>query len=124
VGAEDFVKWLYTVHLGLSEETRLSIEPDNKELARHSKEHHRLCILPPLDRSNFLPLNIRTNESVLRQLAEATNRRNEVCKETNRYCQKEYEWKKTAMRSRKTKQKEIHPSIRQMLESASATESK
>jgi hypothetical protein len=46
-GAEDFLKWLYAVHLGLIPETRLSAEPDNKVLVRHLEEQHRLCIPPP-----------------------------------------------------------------------------
>jgi hypothetical protein len=81
-GAEDFVKWLYTIHLGLIQDTQLSVEPDNKELVSHLEEHHRLCILPLLDLSNYSAQgNIGTNSNVLSQLIEATNCNNKVCEE-------------------------------------------
>ena len=54
-GAKDFIKWLYTVHLGPIQETRLYVEADSNGLARHSEEHHRLCILPPSTQVTMLP---------------------------------------------------------------------
>jgi hypothetical protein len=47
IQAKKLAKWLYAIHLGLISETRLSIEPDNKDLTKHAKEHHCACILPP-----------------------------------------------------------------------------
>jgi hypothetical protein len=37
---EDFANWLYAVHMNLIQESRLSVEPDNIELMKHSEERH------------------------------------------------------------------------------------
>jgi hypothetical protein len=52
----------------------------------------------------------------------ATNRNNEVCKETNKICQAEYEWKKDLDKIMKDKTKDLHPSFKMMIENLSAIE--
>ena len=60
--------------------------------------------------------------SVLHQLVQATNRNNEVCKETNKICQAEYEWKKDLDKIKKDRMKDLHPSIKIMIENTSVIE--
>jgi hypothetical protein len=63
------------------------------------------------------------NNDVMRQLIEATNRNNKVCKKTNEIRLREYEWKKENEEIKKDRTKEIHASILQMLTNASASKS-
>ena len=93
-GAEDFVKWLYAVHLGLIKEIQLSVEADNEDLICYFEERHCLCILPPLGQGQGLAPDPETNDGILQQLIEATNQNDKVCKEMNRIWLSEYEWKK------------------------------
>jgi hypothetical protein len=82
------------------------------------EKHHRLCILPPLNSSNYATqgnVETTTNNDVLCQLIEATNRNNKVCEETNLIRLKEYQWKKDLGEVKKDKMKDIHPSILQMI---------
>ena len=120
--AENLIKWLFAVHMGLVPETRLAVEPDNDELAHHADERHRLCILPPLNSIPHMTNTAGTSDSVIQQLIEATNRNNEICEETNKVRMKEYEWKKEADEVKKDRTKDLDPSVRQMIENASATE--
>ncbi len=48
------------------------------------------------------------------------NRNNEVCKETNKIRQAEYKWKKDVDEIKKDSTKDLHPSIKMMIENASA----
>jgi hypothetical protein len=59
----------------------------------------------------------------MRQLIEATNHNNEVCKKTNKIMLKEYEWKKENEEIKKDRTKEIHASILQMMMNVSSYES-
>jgi len=120
-GAMLFMRWLYAAHKGLIEETRLSIEPDNVELLAYAEERYSKCILPSLEQIARRPHGIEQNESVLRQLIQATNRNNEVCEETNKIRQAEYDWKRDADEIKKDRTKDLHPSIKLMIENASAT---
>jgi len=61
------------------------------------------------------------NNSVISQLIQATNKNNEVCKETNKICQAEYDWKRDADEAKKDRTNYLHPSIKSMIENASAT---
>jgi hypothetical protein len=49
------------------------------------------------------------------------NRNNKVCKETNKIQLAEYEWKKESNKVEKDRTKDLHPSIKNMIENASAT---
>jgi hypothetical protein len=120
-GAMLFMRWLYAAHKGLIEETRLSIKPDNVELLAYAEERHSKCILPSLEQIACRPHGIEQNDSVLRQLIQATNRNNEVCEETNKIRQAEYDWKRDADEIKKDRTKDLHPSIKLMIENASAT---
>jgi hypothetical protein len=115
------MRWLYAAHKGLIEETRLSIKPDNVELLAYAEERHSKCILPSLEQIACRPHGIEQNDSVLRQLIQATNRNNEVCEETNKIRQAEYDWKRDADEIKKDRTKDLHPSIKLMIENASAT---
>jgi len=44
-----------------------------------------------------------------------------VCKETNKIRQAEYDWKRDADKTKKDRTKDLHPSIKSMIENASAT---
>ena len=59
----------------------------------------------------------------MRQLIEATNCNNEVCKKTSEIRLKEYEWKKENEEIKKDRTKEIHASILQMMMNTSSSES-
>ena len=61
-------------------------------------------------------------DSLLRQLIQATNRNNKVCKETNKIRQAEYEWKKDIDDIKKDRTKDLHPSIKMMIKSVSVIE--
>jgi len=54
-GAKLFMRWLYSVHKNLVEETRLSIEPNNVELLVYTKDRHYKCIFPSLEQISRLP---------------------------------------------------------------------
>ncbi len=43
-----------------------------------------------------------------------------MCKETNKICQAEYKWKKDLDKIKKDRIKDLHPSIKMMIENASA----
>ncbi len=45
-----------------------------------------------------------------------------MCKETNKICQAEYDWKRDADETKKDRTKDRHPSIKSMIENASAIE--
>ena len=120
-GAKLFMRWLYAVHKNLVQETRLSIEPDNVKLLAYAEDRHSKCILPSLEQISRLPHGIDANDSVIRQLIQATNGNNKVCKETNRIRQAEYDWKKDVDETKKDRTKDLHPSIKLMIENASAT---
>ena len=123
--AESLIKWLFAVHMGLISETRLTMEPDNDELAKYSDERHRLFILShsPLNSTISHATNVQgTSDIVLQQLIQATNRNNEICEETNRVRLKEYEWKKESDEVKKDRTKDLDPSVKQMIENASATD--
>jgi hypothetical protein len=113
-GAKLFMRWLYTVHKDLVEETRFCIKPDNVELLAYAEDWHSKCILPSLEQISRFPHGINTNDSILRQLIQATNRNNEVCKETNKIRQAEYDWKRDADKTKKDRTKDLHPSIKSM----------
>ena len=119
-GAKLLMRWLYAVHKDLVEETRLSIEPDNVELLAYAEDRHSKCILLSLEQISRLPHGIDANNSVLRQLIQATNRNNEVCKETNKIRHAEYDWKRDADETKKDRTKDLHPSIKSMIENSSA----
>jgi hypothetical protein len=120
---ESLIKWLFAVHMGLISETRLAMEPDNDKLAKYLDERHRLCILSPHNSTIHHATNIQgTSDSVLLQLIHATNRNNEICKETDRVRLKEYEWKKKTDEVKKDRTKDLDPSVQRMIENASATE--
>jgi hypothetical protein len=121
IGAKKLAKWLYAIHLGLISKTRLSIEPDNEDLTKHAKECHRACILPPVNQRSLLVLSTEDNESVIRQLIASTNRNNEACKEKNRICKQEYERLKDNDDLKKDRTKDLHPSIKIMIENASTS---
>jgi hypothetical protein len=72
-GAEDFMKWLYAVHLGLIKETHLTVKASNEDFVRHSKERHCLCILLPLGQGRSIAPDLEMNDGILCQLIEATN---------------------------------------------------
>ncbi len=91
-----FMRWLYAVHKDLVEETRLSIEPDNVDLLVYIKDQHSKCILPSFEQISRFSHGIDANGSVIRRLIRATNRNNEVCEETNKIRQAEYDWKRDA----------------------------
>jgi hypothetical protein len=75
---------------------------------------------PTLTRSNLLiSPGINANDSILRQLVQAMNRNNEVCKETNKVRQAEYKWKKDVDEIKKDRTKDLHPSIKMMIKNAS-----
>lgn len=120
--AEDFAKWLFAVHMNFIGETRLTVEPDNIEITKHSDERHRNCILPPIDALGHHG-NPGSNNDVMLQLIEATNRNNEACEETNKIRLKEYEWKKETEETKKDRTKDLHASIQQMLTNASSSDS-
>jgi len=120
-GAKFFMRWLYAVHKNLVEETRLSIEPDNVELLAYAEDRHSKCILPSLEQISRLPHIIDANDSVIHQLIKATNRNKEVCEETNRIRRAEYDWKKDVDETKKDRTKDLHPSIKLMIENASTT---
>jgi len=90
------MRWLYAVHKDLVEETRLSIEPDNVDLLVYIKDQHSKCILPSFEQISRFSHGIDANGSVIRRLIRATNRNNEVCEETNKIRQAEYDWKRDA----------------------------
>ncbi len=119
-GEKLFARWLYAAHKDLIEETRLSIEPDNVKLLAYAKDRHSKCILPSLNQISQFPPGINANDSVLRQLVQVTNRNNEVCEETNKIRQAEYKWKKDVDEIKKDRTKDLHPSIKMMIENASA----
>ena len=108
-GAKLFMRWLYAVHKNLVEETRLSIEPNNVELLAYAEDRHSKCILPSLEQISRLPHSIDANNSVIRQLIQATNRNNKVCKETNKIHQAEYDWKRDADKTKKRQDKRPAP---------------
>jgi hypothetical protein len=89
---------------------------------RYSKERHQSCILPPINATSNHG-STGTNNDVMLQLIEATNRNNKVCEKTNEIRIKEYEWKKETEETKKDRTKEIHASILQMLTNASSTKS-
>jgi hypothetical protein len=120
-GAKLFMRWLYAAHKDLIEETRLSIEPDNVELLAYAEDRHFKCILPSLEQIACRPHGIEQNNSMLRQLIQATNRNIEVCKETNKIRQAEYDWKRDADKIKKDRAKDLHPSIKLMIKNTSAT---
>jgi hypothetical protein len=64
-----------------------------------------------------------TNNNVMLQLIEVTNRNNEVCEKTNEIRIKEYKWKKETKETKKDRTMEIHASILQILTNASSTKS-
>jgi len=121
-GAKLLMRWLYAVHKDLVEETRLSVKPDNVELLAYAKDRHSKCILPSLEQISRLPHGIDANDSVLRQLIQATNRNNEVCEETNKIRQAEYNWKRDADETKKDRTKDLHLSIKSLIENPSAIE--
>jgi hypothetical protein len=121
IGAKKLAKWLYAVHLGLISKTRLSIKPDNEDLTKHAKECHRACILPPVNQRSLLAPIPKDNKSVIRQLIASTNRNNEACKETNRIHKQEYERLKDNDNLKKDRTKDLHPSIKIIIENASAS---
>jgi hypothetical protein len=120
-GAKLFMRWLYAAHKDLIKETRLSIEPDNVELLAYAEDRHFKCILPSLEQIACRPHGIEQNNSMLRQLIQATNRNIEVCKETNKIRQAEYDWKRDADKIKKDRAKDLHPSIKLMIKNTSAT---
>ena len=120
--AEDFANWLFAVHMNFIQETRLTVEPDNIEITKHSDERHRNCILPPIDALGHHG-NTGSNNDVMLQLIEATNRNNEACEETNKIRLKEYEWRKETEETKKDRTKDLHASIQQMLTNASSSDS-
>jgi hypothetical protein len=79
------------------------------------------CILPPLKQNAPPHQGIEANKSIMQQLIQATNRKNKVCEETNRIQFAEYEWKKESDEVKKDRTKDLHPSIRNLIENASAT---
>ena len=121
-GAKLFMRWLYAVHKDLVEETRLSIEPDNVELLAYAEDRHSKCILPSLEQISRFPHGINANDSVIQQLIQETNRNNEVCEEMNKIRQAENDWKRDADETKKDRTKDLQPSIKLMIENASATE--
>jgi hypothetical protein len=121
IGAKKLAEWLYAVHLGLISETRLSIKPDNKDLTKHAEERHHACILPPVNQRSLLIPSTEDNESVIQQLIASTNCNNEACKETNRICKQEYERLKDNDDLKKDGTKDLHPSIKIVIENASTS---
>jgi hypothetical protein len=122
-GAKSIMRWLYAAHKKLIDETRLLVEPENEELLKHSDECHRHCILPPLE--NVVGAthgSIGADNSVLCQLISATNRSNEAMETTNIIRQNEYDWKKDIEFVKKDRTKDLHPSIKWMIENTSTTE--
>jgi hypothetical protein len=118
-GAEDFVKWLYAVHLGLIKEIQLSVEADNEDLICYFEEQHCLCILPPLGQGQGLAPDLETKNGILQQLIEATNQNDKVCREMNRICLSEYEQKKDQDEGKKERTKDLHHLIKSMIKNAS-----
>jgi hypothetical protein len=96
------------------------VEPDNTKLTRHSEERHRSCILPPINATGNHG-STGTNNDVMLQLIEETNRNNKVCEKTNEIRIKEFEWKKETEETKKDRTKEIHASILQMMMNTSST---
>ena len=119
-GTKLFMRWLYTVHKDLVEDTRLSIEPDNAELLAYAEDQHSKCILPLLEQISRFSHGVDANDSVLCQLIQATNRNNIVCEETNKIRQAEYDWKRDVDETKKDRTEDLHPSIKSMIKNASA----
>ncbi len=122
-GAKSIMRWLYATHKKLIDKTRLSVEPKNKELLKHANKRHHHCILPPL--KNVVGAtrgSIGADNSILCQLISATSRSNKAMEATNIIRQKEYDWKKDIEFIKKDRTKDLHLSIKRMIENASATE--
>jgi hypothetical protein len=119
---KSIMRWLYATHKKLINKTRLLVEPENEELLKHANKRHCHCILPPL--KNVVGAargSIGADDSILSQLMNATNRSNEAMEATNIIRQNKYGWKKDIEFVKKDRTKDLHPSIKWMIENASAT---
>ncbi len=121
-GAKLFIQWLYAIHMKPVNKTKLSVKLDNEEIQVYAEDCHWNCFLRPLKQNVPPRQGFEANKSVIRQLIQATNRNNKVCKETNKIQLVEYEWKKESNKVKKDRTKDLHPSIKNMIENASAME--
>ncbi len=116
--ADDLNAWLYDVNVGLINNTRYQMNPNNTEVTTFCKERLRQCIKGVSETSVTLD-----NSSVISQLTNAISAQNEEAIESNRLRCKEIEQIVNKDETKKDRTKKLHTSIVTMIGQASAKSS-
>ena len=118
--AEELALWLYGVHSGDIPETRLSIRPEDGELARWCEERHAACILGSLTTAQENTTANPENNAIIAQLTASIANQAEETSEANKLRKEELQLRKDKEDTKKDRLKKLHHSVKNMLMNASA----